>query len=53
MGGNWMAVLILAFGLGMLRALDADHIMAVSGVAGTRALVALSSIGFGTMLLHG
>lgn len=30
------ALLSLAFGLGMLHALDADHIMAVSGLASTR-----------------
>jgi cytochrome c biogenesis protein CcdA len=30
---SWLAVLTLAFGLGMLHALDADHIMAVSGLA--------------------
>jgi len=33
---NLLAVLALAFGLGMLHALDADHIMAVSGLASTR-----------------
>jgi nickel/cobalt exporter len=31
-----IAILSLAFGLGMLHALDADHIMAVSGLASTR-----------------
>jgi nickel/cobalt exporter len=31
-----IAVLSLAFGLGMLHALDADHVMAVSGLASTR-----------------
>jgi nickel/cobalt exporter len=31
-----IAVLTLAFGLGMLHALDADHVMAVSGLASTR-----------------
>jgi len=30
------AILSLAFGLGMLHALDADHIMAVSGLASTK-----------------
>ncbi|WP_455208238.1 HoxN/HupN/NixA family nickel/cobalt transporter [Kaarinaea lacus] len=31
-----LALISLAFGLGMLHALDADHIMAVSGLASTR-----------------
>lgn len=31
-----VAILSLAFGLGLLHALDADHIMAVSGLASTR-----------------
>ncbi len=37
-----LTTLILAFGLGMLHALDADHIMAVTGLASTR-----SSLGAG------
>ena len=35
-GQHLYAILSLAFGLGMLHALDADHIMAVSGLASTR-----------------
>ena len=33
---NSITILTLAFGLGMLHALDADHIMAVSGLSSTR-----------------
>jgi hypothetical protein len=44
--GSWFAVLTLAFGPGMLHALDADHIMAVSWLA------ALISMIFGAVL-HG
>jgi nickel/cobalt exporter len=32
----WQAVLALAFGLGVLHAFDADHIMTVSGLVGLR-----------------
>jgi nickel/cobalt transporter (NicO) family protein len=53
-----IAVLSLAFGLGMLHALDADHIMAVSGLAsgrpGLRTSLAFCgrwAIGHGTSLL--
>jgi nickel/cobalt transporter (NicO) family protein len=56
--GSWLAVLILAFGLGMLHALDADHIMAVAGLASTRtgrqralAFCARWAIGHGLTLL--
>lgn len=35
-GEGIFAVLALAFGLGMLHAMDADHIMAVTGLASTR-----------------
>lgn len=35
-GPGIMAVFSLAFGLGMLHALDADHVMAVSGLCSTR-----------------
>lgn len=58
MGGNSLAVLTLAFGLGMLHALDADHIMAVSGLASTRpgrrsalAFCARWAVGHGLTLL--
>lgn len=35
-GSNTLTILSLAFGLGLLHALDADHIMAVSGLAARR-----------------
>ncbi len=58
MDSNLPAVLTLAFGLGMLHALDADHIMAVSTLASTRsgrqralAFCARWAIGHGLTLL--
>ncbi|MHB8474432.1 MAG: urease accessory protein UreH domain-containing protein [Gammaproteobacteria bacterium] len=58
MDGNWGAVLTLAFGLGLMHALDADHIMAVSGLASARpgrrralAFCARWAIGHGLTLL--
>jgi high-affinity nickel permease len=58
MDGNWGAVLTLAFGLGLMHALDADHIMAVSGLASARpgrrralAFCARWAIGHGLSLL--
>lgn len=52
------AILSLAFGLGLLHALDADHIMAVSGLASSRPTLAGSlnfclrwAIGHGSALL--
>lgn len=53
-----VTILILAFGLGMLHALDADHIMAVSSLSSTRPgfrqslkFCASWAIGHGTTLL--
>ena len=53
-----LTILILAFGLGMLHALDADHIMAVSSLSSTRPgfrqslqFCARWAIGHGTALL--
>lgn len=58
MDASWLAVLTLAFGLGMLHALDADHIMAVSALTSTRtgrqralAFCARWAIGHGLTLL--
>ncbi|MFO7602378.1 MAG: sulfite exporter TauE/SafE family protein [Gammaproteobacteria bacterium] len=53
-----LAIFSLAFGLGMLHALDADHIMAVTSLAGTRKGLGASrryclhwALGHGAMLL--
>lgn len=56
MGADLPAVLALAFGLGLMHALDADHIMAVSGLASARRRGALAfcarwAVGHGLTLL--
>ncbi|HEX9626070.1 MAG TPA: sulfite exporter TauE/SafE family protein [Acidiferrobacterales bacterium] len=56
MDADFPAVLGLAFGLGLMHALDADHIMAVSGLASARRRGALAfcarwAVGHGLTLL--